>query len=115
MTLLSRRGILRCLIGIIAAPAVVKADNLMRIVAPRQTTWWLLDPDCDYEKFTNYFIQDTETGMLTPVVAPVSIVQNLILESSVDLMKVLRANSLWTATTDQSAQSAIATRKLSLT
>jgi hypothetical protein len=33
--LLSRRGVLRCLTGIIAAPAVVKADALMRIVAPK--------------------------------------------------------------------------------
>ena len=34
--LLSRRGVLRCLTGIIAAPAVVRADALMRVVAPKR-------------------------------------------------------------------------------
>lgn len=33
--MLSRRGVLRCLTGIIAAPAIVRADALMRVVAPR--------------------------------------------------------------------------------
>lgn len=31
-----RRAFLRCLTGIIAAPAIIKADRLMRVVAPRQ-------------------------------------------------------------------------------
>jgi hypothetical protein len=31
--MLSRRGVLRCLTGIIAAPAIVKASSLMKIVA----------------------------------------------------------------------------------
>jgi hypothetical protein len=34
----SRRGILRCLTGLIAAPAIVRADALMRVVAPRTAT-----------------------------------------------------------------------------
>jgi NCAIR mutase (PurE)-related protein len=33
--ILSRRGVLRCLTGLIAAPAIVRADALMRVVAPR--------------------------------------------------------------------------------
>ena len=38
MTLsLTRRGILRCLVSTIAAPAVVRADALMRIVPPPKT------------------------------------------------------------------------------
>jgi hypothetical protein len=30
--ILSRRGVLRCLTGLIAAPAIVRADSLMRVV-----------------------------------------------------------------------------------
>ena len=44
--IVSRRGILRCLGGLIAAPAVVKADALMRIVAqPVATLTYEVIPD----------------------------------------------------------------------
>ena len=49
--MLTRRGILRCLTGIIAAPAVVKIDSLMKVVAPKP----LIGFGNDYEKYTCYF------------------------------------------------------------
>lgn len=36
--ILARRRFLQCLTGIIAAPAVVKADSLMRVFAPKPKT-----------------------------------------------------------------------------
>lgn len=36
--ILARRRFLQCLTGIIVAPAVVKADSLMRVFAPKQLT-----------------------------------------------------------------------------
>ncbi len=49
--LLSRRGVLRCLTGIIAAPAVVKADALMRVVAPK-----IIDPfGNEFESYVSHF------------------------------------------------------------
>ena len=46
--LLSRRGILRCLTGIIAAPAIVKADALMKVVAVPKTPPPLICPKFRY-------------------------------------------------------------------
>ena len=50
--MLSRRGVLRCLTGIIAAPAIVKASRLMKIVAPPVVYDNLGNP---FEAYTSYF------------------------------------------------------------
>ena len=55
MTLLvpSRRGLLRAALGLVAAPAIVRADSLMKVVAPRivpgqhYLLHWMVD-DGDY-------------------------------------------------------------------
>lgn len=50
--ILSRRGILRCLTGLIAAPAIVRADALMRVVAPKPypvlDDWLTLQSELEY-------------------------------------------------------------------
>ena len=54
----SRRGILRCLGGLIAAPAVVKADALMRIVAPKGLTFrgvTVAFDEVQFETYTSHF------------------------------------------------------------
>jgi hypothetical protein len=35
---LPRRRFLQCLVGLVAAPAVIKADSLMRVFAPKKLT-----------------------------------------------------------------------------
>ena len=49
--LLSRRGVLRCLTGLIAAPAIVRADALMRIVSVPSGLYAgdIFDPIADLE------------------------------------------------------------------
>lgn len=51
--ILSRRGILRCLTGIIAAPAVVKADALMRVVGVPRLAYDGLGNE--FESYVGYF------------------------------------------------------------
>lgn len=46
---LPRRRFLSCLVGLVAAPAVVKADSLMRVFVPK--------PDNSFEAYTSWFKQ----------------------------------------------------------
>ena len=55
-TLLSRRGVLRCLTGLIAAPAVIRADALMRVIAPVPPQLVAYDSfGNEYEKYVGHF------------------------------------------------------------
>jgi hypothetical protein len=51
--ILARRRFLQCLTGIIAAPAVVKADSLMRVFAPKEDLLPSLLPN---EGWSKHFI-----------------------------------------------------------
>ena len=54
----SRRGFLRCLTGIIAAPAVVRADALMRVVAvPRWGNWRMVNSGLIVPPDWRYFVR----------------------------------------------------------